>query len=126
MLNSHTHRFGQSVHAMCENTLYSKSKLNRMSKENTNDENNSPASEVGDNRGIWFICPQCISKEVWEISCKFKNIRLKTAESITGKLDNQRLIGSFCKHCRFTELTTEGKQMGFDKINWDLMKKETD
>jgi hypothetical protein len=37
---------------MCENTLYSKSKLNRMSKENTIAENNSPASEMGDNTGI--------------------------------------------------------------------------
>ena len=121
-----TNHFGRSTRAMCKNTLYPKPKLICMSKEkNRNGDNDRLASEVND-IGIWFICPQCMSKEAWEISCKLKNIRLKTAESLTGKLENQRLIGSFCKHCGFTELTTEGKQMGFDKINWDLMKKEID
>jgi hypothetical protein len=110
---------------MCENTLYSKSKLNCMSKENKNGDNDRLATEVGD-IGIWFICPECMSKEAWEISCKFKNLKLKTDESLKGKLEIERLIGSFCKYCGFTELTSEGKQMGFDKINWDLMKKEID
>jgi hypothetical protein len=67
-----------------------------------------------------------MSKEVWEISCKFKNVRRAADESLKGTLASERLIGSFCNQCGFTELTTEGKQMGFDKINWDLMKKEID
>jgi hypothetical protein len=96
-----------------------------MSKENKTDDNDRLTIEIGD-IGIWFICPQCMSREVWEISCKFKNVKLQTNESLKGILANERLIGSFCKQCGFTELTSEGKQMGFGKIKWDLMKKEID
>jgi len=97
-----------------------------MSKENGNANNDRLASEMGD-IGIWYICPECMSKEeVWEISCKFKNVKRAADESLKGKLASERLIGSFCKRCGFTELTEEGRQMGFDKINWDLMKKGID
>jgi hypothetical protein len=95
-----------------------------VSKENRNADNNDRlANEIG-NIGIWHICPECMSKEVWEISCKFKNVKMENDKSLKGTLYIECLIGSFCKRCGFIELTKEGKQLGFDKINWDLMKKE--
>lgn len=95
-----------------------------MSKENGNADNNDRlGNEIGD-IGIWYICPECMSKEIWEISCKFKNVQMENDKSFKGTLYLERLIGSFCKQCGFIELTKEGKQLGFDKINWGLMKKE--
>jgi hypothetical protein len=95
-----------------------------MSKDNSNIDNDRLANEMGD-IGIWYICPECMSNEVWEISCKFKDVRRAADESLKGSLGVERLIGSCCKRCGYTELTTEGKQMGFDSINWKLMKKES-
>ena len=49
---------------------------------------------------------------------------MENDKSLKGTLYIERLIGSFCKQCGFIELTKEGKQIGFDKINWALMKME--
>ena len=95
-----------------------------MSEENRTADNNDRLTNEIEEIGIWYICPKCTSKEVWEISCKLKNVKMENDKSLKGTLYIERLIGSFCKQCGFIELTKEGKQIGFDKINWALMKME--
>ena len=52
-----------------------------MSKENGNADNNDRlGNEIGD-IGIWYVCPECMSKEILEISCKFKNVQMENDKS---------------------------------------------
>jgi hypothetical protein len=109
---------------LLQNSYYQLRQSNYVSKINRNADNNYYLTNETSDIGIWYICPECMSKEIWEISFKFENAKMENDKSLKGTLYIERLIGSFCKQCGFIELTKEGKQLGFDKINWGLMKKE--
>jgi hypothetical protein len=96
-----------------------------MTKGNANEDNDSLSNEIGD-IGIWTICPECMSKEVWQVSCTFQNVKMKSDKKVGGRLlSNSFIVGSLCKQCGFVELTQEAKQLGFDKLDWNLMRNET-
>ena len=62
------------------NIYYQLRQPNHVSKDSRDSDNDRLANEMGD-IGIWYICPECMSKEVWEISCKFKDVRRAADES---------------------------------------------
>ena len=69
--------------------------------------------------GVWYLCPQCMSKEVWSISFELKKKPDKNHESFKSST-----IGSLCEKCKFYEVVPDMIRLGMDKIDWIFVAKE--
>jgi predicted Zn-ribbon and HTH transcriptional regulator len=75
--------------------------------------------EQGD-MGIWFLCPHCMSQNVWQISYTLKNVKAQLQQR---QDEIQSLVGSLCQDCGYKEIDNEAIKLGFDKLNRDEVRK---